>query len=564
MNIPFSTVRRLTNRTVADGNWYILFAIIFCLLLQLHLQFVQKINWDEFYFLSMVYEHQRGELTKPLQTLHVHLFGWLTAVGKDEIQKIEIARFCMWLFQIGSLILTYFISREFCSKRSSLIGVLCFLCSGYVLIHGVSFRVDPIAIFFVTVCVYLLLASKLSVYSVIVMAISMAAAILVTVKVVLFLPLLLWLALWQLPQFDRPVIPVVRLLIAAGLCFAIVLAFYKYQMARMPPAAATYGSSIVFSASSKVLFDTGFLPRLYFVKKAILVAAPQTAFFFFGVLLCVYSIRYKAPKRANALILIGFVSPILCLLFYRNAFPYFFSFIFLPATCVISYGASLIERRTWLVITVVLMLIGNFLYHYLVRVNENQEAQQDVVSVLHQTFPQGVNYFDRCSMLGSSKKFGFFMSSWGYTSYKKNGVPIFRNAAIHDVIPVVIANNSILESALKLGGTRSTGALLFADGEFLKNNYIHHWGAIWVAGVELDLYTSSTDFVNKIPGSYTVESKYPVVINGKKFLNNSVVVLDRGKVEVKTDFNQTITLRWGDRLFQPSKDATDRRLFSRF
>lgn len=542
----------------------ILFLIALCLGLQLHLQLVQKINWDEFYFLSLIYDHQRGDLAKPLQTLHVHLFGWLSKIGKDEIEQIVIARVCMWIFEIGSLVLVYFTSREFCSSRSSLIGVLCFLCSGYVLIHGVSFRVDPIAIYFVMVCIYLLVASKLSACAVIVMAVAMAVAIHVTVKVVLFLPLLIWLGLWQLPQFDRSIVPIVRLSIAAVLCLLLAFAFYKFQMASMPTSAATYGSSIVFSASSKVLFNVEFLPRLHYIKEAISVSAPQALLLSLGIYLCIYTIASKALARVNSLILIGFIFPLFCLFFYRNAFPYFFPFIFLPAVCVMAYGASFFDRQNILVVVFVFMLVMNFLSQYFERVKEDLGAQQDLVSVLHQAFPQGVNYFDRCSMLGSSKKYGFFMSSWGYANYKSNGVPIIRDAAMHNIIPVVIANNSMLEHALKEGGSYSSGTLLYADGEFLKNNYIHYWGAIWVAGVELDISAAGADFMNNVPGMYTVESKYPVLINGKKVLNKNVVTLDRGKIELKSNFSQTVTIRWGDRLKQPSKVATEKQLFSKF
>src|SRR5690606_10392674 len=47
-------------------------------ILQLATLVHREVNWDEFHYLSLVFEHRRGELHQALQTFHVHLFSWLT------------------------------------------------------------------------------------------------------------------------------------------------------------------------------------------------------------------------------------------------------------------------------------------------------------------------------------------------------------------------------------------------------------------------------------------------------------------------------------------------------
>ena len=68
------------------GRWtlgLVAAAIAFCLLLQLHLVFVQPVNWDEFRFLADIHSYARGELSGALLTFQVHFFGWLKGVGNE-------------------------------------------------------------------------------------------------------------------------------------------------------------------------------------------------------------------------------------------------------------------------------------------------------------------------------------------------------------------------------------------------------------------------------------------------------------------------------------------------
>ena len=62
------------------------------LLLKLRLDHAIDVHWDEFNFLSQVYEHERGELRRALMTFHVHVFAWLRQVSGNEVDQVIAAQ----------------------------------------------------------------------------------------------------------------------------------------------------------------------------------------------------------------------------------------------------------------------------------------------------------------------------------------------------------------------------------------------------------------------------------------------------------------------------------------
>ena len=80
--------------------------------LRVPLVFRLNIDGDEFRFLSLVYEHLRGQLGTPLMTIHVYLFQWLPAVSANEADQIVAARVVMLALSLGSAFLTYLIGEK--------------------------------------------------------------------------------------------------------------------------------------------------------------------------------------------------------------------------------------------------------------------------------------------------------------------------------------------------------------------------------------------------------------------------------------------------------------------
>ena len=107
-----------------------------------------------------------------------------------------------------------------------------------------------------------------------------------------------------------------------------------------------------------------------------------------------------------------------------------------------------------------------------------------------------------------------------------------------------------------------------ADAAVLRANYIHHWGALYVAGKALTFERQGLDqpFEILIPGVYTVESNGPVTIDGRLFEPGSRVMLGAWQHEARSHDAGVLEarLRWGDHLRRPSVPPSDLPIFSGF
>jgi len=206
-------------------------AIAACLLLQAWLAMTMEINWDEFFYLSHLYDYQRGEMTKALQSLHVHLLGWITCLPGNEIDQVIAGRFVMLAFLTGTCVLIYKLAREYFSPAASAIAVLAFASAGTTIVHGASFRADPISAAFLMLSLATLARAKPSLQSMILAGASVAVAAMITIKVGLYAPAFLGIAMWRLREKDqRPA--VLKWLVGVAAAAAIV--FGQAQSACTP------------------------------------------------------------------------------------------------------------------------------------------------------------------------------------------------------------------------------------------------------------------------------------------------------------------------------------------
>ena len=101
-----------------------------------------NINWDEFAFLSLVYELSRGELTALMQRSLTHLFTWLPRVAGDEIEQIVVARYVMVALLALTAWLIWRLACVWLQGFAALVPVFVYLSNMAVLEHGGSFRFD--------------------------------------------------------------------------------------------------------------------------------------------------------------------------------------------------------------------------------------------------------------------------------------------------------------------------------------------------------------------------------------------------------------------------------------
>ncbi|MEM1088619.1 MAG: hypothetical protein AAGH90_12910, partial [Pseudomonadota bacterium] len=119
----------LTSSVVVRGAILLGFALLVVL------SWTRNVNWDEFYFLSRIHEHLAGRLETPMQTFHVHLFGWLAHIPGTEMIQIFVARLCMTGLFAWTAWSIHRIATQLGDRRTADIAVLAFLTSGFALAH---------------------------------------------------------------------------------------------------------------------------------------------------------------------------------------------------------------------------------------------------------------------------------------------------------------------------------------------------------------------------------------------------------------------------------------------
>lgn len=537
----------------------LLFGIGLCLALQLNLVFVQEINWDEYFFLSHVHEFDRGTLARALQSFHVHLFGWLPGIPGGEIAQIEAARLVMLACEAGTMASIYAIGRRFLDREEALAAVLAYIATGVVMLHGASFRADPIATVLMMLGCALLARSALRAPALAVLAVAGALAMLITVKAVFYAPLIAALAVWRLWSAPDPRALAVRLTVtgvAAGIVFALLYLWHQSLM----PADLDGSRALLANAYEKTVLKSGLFPRADVLSSVALNSPVQAALAVLGLGMAgaalVRRTTYERP-----LLLLALATPLLTLIFYRNAFPYFFAFILPPVAVVMGYAIERLGRR-WLIPLALAMTIGGVVSHSR-GLAKPQDAQAQLIAAVHAIFPEPVPYIDRCSMIARFPKTGFFMSSWGVESYRAANREVFGAIAQERAPPLLIANGPALEAAMAGADSADGNRLLRGDAAFLRDNYVHHWGAIWVAGKTLRLVGRQADFEIVIGGRYTVEVNGPVTIDGGRYLPRTVAELAPGLHRITGDVDRVV-LRWGDNLPVPAAKPSAEPLFRGF
>ncbi|MBT5048446.1 MAG: hypothetical protein HOM58_08075 [Rhodospirillaceae bacterium] len=551
--------------------------IVAMIVLGLHRVFIANINWDEFYFLSLVHLYQNGDLTAPLQTIHVHLFGWLPLVSDNEIHQIFAARVFMWCLSLGSCWMIYDISRKFCSREAALFPVLFYLGFSYVADHVLSFRADPLCAFLFLASLHLLLGKDRSRIHMVISAIFMSAAIMVSIKSIFYLatigPVLLTLSLME---------PVKRgaelrgfVFIIAGVLASFVL--FQWHSSTLTNATATEAGAAMMSAGSKTLLSGPFFPQAYFIVRALAENGIIWLFIFSGLWKAGHD-AWRGDNRHRSLILLSFALPLLSLVIYRNAFPYFFVFL-MPAVVILGgISADLLitrlrqsaSRIPAAIFGGTLMLISaSLVTSHFKKLPDQTIAQREVVAAIHGMYGEPVPYLDRNSMMSSFPKAGFYMSGWGMENYRARKSAIMEDLMRREQPRFLIANSCALNISMASNTSDATcqHRLLDRDFHILRANFVHHWGPIYVIGKTFDIGVPGVpqSFQIFVSGIYTLEAAAPVSIDGVVYQPGDRVRLDQAPHNIAATGGPTrAELRLGDRLYKPNTPPTAEPLYYRF
>ncbi|MCQ0987656.1 hypothetical protein [Jiella marina] len=538
---------------------------IAALAFQIGLVFVHEINWDEFYFLARAAAFNRGELTSPLQTFHVQLFAWLAALPLSGIDRIVIGRLIMFACEIGTLAAIFRIARQHASAAGAMAAVAAYAASSNVLVHGASFRFDPLATCLLMTALALIWTGRITVLSAGIAAIAVAVAGLVTVKSVFFVPAILAAAFFRLADSGERRAVLLRFItggIVGAASFALLFLLHRASLGEV---AAEAAPSNRLGQNIATMFSLGGFPW----TGRYLLRSMVTSFLLWGGIAAGTALvlaRLSPGSRARGLALLALTVPLLSIFVYRNSFPYYYVFALAPAAvlCALAYDAFA-ER-----LSSPLPLAAGLLLPPLVAASSaysaGQTAQRETLTAIHEIFPEPVAYIDRNGSVTDYPRLGFFMSTLGTSYYRQRGRPEIRQAIAERHPRFVLANGPGLSAALDPDSPALPDglSLLPEDAQALRTNFVHHWGSIWVAGKTISIqpgdFQATTEIV--IPGPYTLEAEVPLVIDG--------AILHPGEVREFVVGSRTIgrhagtgdgqggikaILRYGANLPRPAKPA---------
>jgi hypothetical protein len=550
-----------TERLMERG---LLAIIVFMFALGLHRAFIANINWDEFYYLENVHSYLNGQLSLQLVTFHVHFFRWLPFVSDNEVGQIIAARSVLWLLSLASGWLIYHIARQFCSRPAAMMAVLFYIGFSYVVDHGLTFRMDPICAFLFLGSLSFLLGAGKSRYHLPLSAFIMAAAMMISVKSVFYLSTIgvIFLA-FLLFEPDRRAVAKNMLLYAA----VFVGAFDDL----------TDPAGYLQAAGNKAFLESPLLPRINYILRGFSENGIIWVFIGFGLVKAVHD-AIRGPDRKNSLILVSLAAPLLSLLIYFGAYPYFYVFLMPPAVVLGGVFADVLMARLRASQSKILLLIlgGTVLFipastlgDYFRKLPNQTAAQVETVALVHRMFPEPVPYIDRNSMISSFPKVGLFMSTWNMELYRAAGNPVMEDAIRRGQPRFLIANSCRLDISGPTVGNQTPcdNRLLKEDFEILQANFVHHWGEIYVAGKAFELAETSEphEFEILIAGQYTLEAKAAVSIDGVTYRPGDRVRLDQAVHTIASAGAAThAVLRWGANLYRPSHEPSPQPIFYDF
>jgi hypothetical protein len=528
-----------------------------------------NVNWDEFYFLSNVYSLVRGELALLLQGPYTHLFTWVTYLDMQEVDQIIVLRVLMWTLLVLSSWLLYRLACRWASPVGAKIAVLAFLSTWPVMKHGSSFRADSMLLPLTLAA--LLLAGRVGGRRFVYDAgagLCLGAAFVLTTKAVLMIPVLVLVTV--LSDSDRtkgkvflPIGSLKRIGVSIGTAALLSVALIAVHSTQV---LADFESAGDFAARAvtTTLLDVPIAPRAHYFQRLVLEDAVYWLALSAGLLVAIRRRKFAAASCILSL---------LPVLFYRNAFPYYYTVMIAPVSILIALFADEILReaerrgatRIGVFATAVLgLLLVQHAWENLMALRFDEQAKQrSVIAAVHKVFPAPVPYIDHSGMMASFPKANFFMSSWGIETYLRLGRNFLPEVLEKYRPPLLLVNHGVLQP----------GALLFrqlseVDQQLLVSSYVDYWGPLKVAGVEVLIPAGqATSARLPFPGRYRIESSAEILVDGKRFRPGETI--DTGDsihlvLETVPPFQVATTARlvWAAAQDRPSELPPDLPLYS--
>ena len=557
-----------------------IFLLLIFILLVTNFLLVQKINinWDEFNYLSSIYNYQSGRPIPTIQSFHVHFFGWLKNIDGNEIDQIIAARYIFLLIYFCSLGIIYKLSRMYFKRTEALFTVFLVLCCTDLIRHAFSFRPDLLCLFLFLTTIMLLMNER--VYTTLLSGLIISICFLISIKTVFyFITIISFLVInsYMLCKRKNVLRHIFSFVFSTLCCLFVLYAFHSEMITHTSnnfAEAIISGYNRIAEAGCKVLWTGSIFPRKTYLYRSFIENFASWYVIIVGIYLAAKNIYFSIFEKSSAFILI-LTMPLFTLVFYRNAFPYYFVFIF-PLALFTSniYLKNLLlktkDRKNNIAAILIIFPIifgafnaGKTIYG---KLEDQTTAQRELLDLIHSIFPKPVPYIDRNRMVSSFPNVGFWMSTWGLENYRNVGIPVMESIVNEHQPLFIIANSSVLRINDEnwFGQEKSIYRLFDEDYRFLQDNYIHHWSLLYLPGKYFENLgkVSQQDFDIFIEGDYTVEGDGALKIDGKKFFPGDILNLTKGQHHIENIDTFSATLRWGANLLMPNKNPSEKPFYT--
>lgn len=528
----------------ASRAW-LAFGVVALAILQVELIFAKSINWDELLHFSQIHASLRGEPVQVFQTPHVWLFRWVPALAGTPIEHIQLIRLLILPFAALTLAAIYGTARRFASHEGALLAALAYGGAGYVFTHATALRADMIAASLLASALWILATRPLRAAWLAGAALLCILAFIATIKSVLWAPALGAMLAWRLR--DQP---------GLELRYAIVGSFLGGVVLLCLVLAGMVGDHFaeLAIASLQRMFSAGLFPQISQLHEQLVNGCIFLVMAAMGLGLT----RAHRDRAVPGWLLAGLVLPVLSVAIYRNAHPYFYVFILPPLAIVAARGADrligLMGARVivWAIVALAALLSLNTPRDILPR-------QKAVMDGMAQIAGGPVSYIDDAALRPDyPRAVPQFASGWALEGYRAAGKPRYRWAMHKAPTPLLLREGYALKALS--ADPADTAALLPEDAETLRDNFIPHWGQVYIAGRRFEASAQSRSFMIFAPGPYTLEGQ-AAQIDGKEVLPGEVVTLAKGRHTIGPVTGGSTTLRWGDHLPVPEAPYPDGELF---
>lgn len=443
----------------------------FCLLIQLN------IHWDEFFFLSRVFDLQSGSLSGLFQTFHSWLFLPLTYLPFEETGLVLSGRMISFALFLATLCLLYGMLSQAFGLVPSVLALLIWGSCPESMIHGGSFRADSLCLFLVVLALSLCRSEAVSRKAVAVSGISLAVAFAVSLKSILLLAVFAPFAFRSSECLFSPK-RIQSLFLILNVCLVslfFLLVFHSSFVIQREDIALGRESTGALSYAAKLSRE--FLTLHAASNTVTTVGASMTmspSYWILLISLVVFAARPNSRVPAFIWCSIGIAFSV-CL-FYRNIFAYFLPTVVFPWSVLAALeGGRLMSRGRYLgiLVPVAFAVCAAFTFE---RWREfTMSGQREFIAAIHEAFPEPVAYIDRCGMVSSFPKVGPFLSSLVVERYRAGGNPIFPELVASLKPHFLIENSPLLEGRQNSFGSTE---LLDADRAELNSAFPYRYGKL--------------------------------------------------------------------------------------